>query len=362
MKIFKQSLKVLTNSLTVVILINMTETKVVARWWNKEDEKIRCTLCPRYCLIGEGKTGFCFIRKNEGGVLYSLGYARPAAINIDPVEKKPLFHFLPSTSILSLGTAGCNMGCLFCQNWDISKARLDQVNSTYLPPEKLVKLAIDYHCPSIAFTYNEPTIIAEYVIDTAKIAKRYGIKIVMVSNGYISKEAFYDVYQYVDAANIDLKAITEKFYQKITLSHLEPVKETLKRLKEIETVWYEITNLIIPTLNDSTEEIQELCDWVLDNLGDSIPLHFTAFHPDYKLTNLPRTPKETLIKARNIAIEKGIKYVYTGNVWYNEGSTTFCPKCKTKLIERSWHEVMINKITADGKCPKCGTTIEGVWS
>ncbi len=336
-------------------------TKTLARWWKVENDKVRCLLCPRYCIIGNGQTGFCFIRKNENGKLYSLGYSNPVAINIDPVEKKPLFHFLPSTTILSLGTAGCNMGCLFCQNWDISKAKIDHVRSIYVPPDKLVQLAIEYGCPSIAFTYNEPTIISEYVIDTAKIAKKNGIRIVMVSNGYISKEAFYDVYEHVDAANIDLKAITETFYQKVTLSHLEPVKETLKRLKEIGKVWFEITNLIIPTLNDSTEEIKELCDWILDNLGDSVPLHFTSFHPDYKLLNLPKTPKQKLIEARNIAISKGMKYVYTGNVWFEEGSTTFCPNCKKSLIVRSWHEVMMDKVK-DGKCPYCGTKIEGVWS
>ncbi|MFN4245558.1 MAG: AmmeMemoRadiSam system radical SAM enzyme [Brevinematia bacterium] len=339
----------------------MIKTKELAKWWKTEGNKVRCLLCPRYCLIGDGQSGFCFIRKNENSKLYSLGYSNPVAINVDPVEKKPLFHFLPSTPILSLGTAGCNMGCLFCQNWDISKARIDQVNSIYIPPEKLVQLAIDYNCPSIAFTYNEPTIISEYVIDTAKIARKHGIKIVMVSNGYISKEAFYEVYENVDGANIDLKAITETFYQKITLSHIEPVKETLKRLKEIGTVWFEITNLIIPTLNDSSEEIKQLVDWVLENLGDNIPLHFTAFHPDYKLTNIPRTPKEKLVKSREIAISRGLKYVYTGNIWFEEGSTTFCPNCKKPLIVRSWHQVMINKIH-DGKCPYCKTRIEGIWN
>lgn len=339
----------------------MVEQSVVARWWKKEGDEIRCFLCPRRCVIGEGKTGFCSVRKNEGGVLYSLGYARPVAINIDPIEKKPLYHFLPSTTILSLGTVGCNLGCLFCQNWDISRSETPLTSAMYIPPEKLVKLSIDYNSPSIAFTYNEPTIIGEYVIDTAKIARKYGIKIVMVSNGYISKEAFYEVYENVDGANIDLKAITETFYQKVTLSHLEPVKETLKRLKEIGTVWFEITNLVIPTLNDSIAEIEELCDWVLENLGDRVPLHFTAFHPDYKLTNLPKTPKEKLIEARKIAIRKGIKYVYTGNIWYDEGSTTFCPNCREPLILRSWHEVLINKVQ-NGKCPKCSSTIDGVWS
>ncbi|MEN2997722.1 MAG: AmmeMemoRadiSam system radical SAM enzyme [Brevinematia bacterium] len=333
----------------------------MARWWERDGQRVRCNLCPRSCEIDEGKTGFCCVRENNGGVLYSLGYARPVAVNIDPVEKKPLFHFLPSTTVLSLGTVGCNMGCLFCQNWDISKARVNQVPGMYLPPEKLVKLAIEYNSPSIAFTYNEPTIIGEYVIDTAKIAKKNGIKIVMVSNGYISEKAFYEIYEYVDGANIDLKAITETFYQKYTLSHLEYVKETLKRLSKMGTVWFEITNLIIPTLNDSTKEIEELVDWVLDNLGDSVPLHFTAFHPDYKLTNLPKTPKEKLVEARNIAISKGVKYVYTGNIWYDEGSTTFCPKCKEPLIVRSWHNVLINKVR-NSKCPKCSTKVEGIWN
>ncbi|MGB9621313.1 MAG: AmmeMemoRadiSam system radical SAM enzyme [Brevinematia bacterium] len=337
------------------------ESAIIARWWHKEDGKIRCELCPRYCLIGDGQIGFCFVRENIKGTLYSIGYARPVAINIDPIEKKPLYHFLPSTPILSLGTAGCNLGCMFCQNWEISKARLDQVHSHYVPPEKLIKLAIDYHCPSIAFTYNEPTIIGEYIIDTAIIAKQYGIKIVMVTNGYISKEAFYDVYKYVDAANVDLKAITEDFYKKITLSHLDPVKETLIRLKELGTVWFEITNLIIPTLNDSEKEFHKISEWILENLGNNVPLHFTAFHPDYKLTHLPRTPKETLKKAREIALSKGLKYVYTGNVFDKEGSTTYCPKCNEELVIRNWHEVIINKIN-EGHCPKCGTKIPGVWS
>jgi pyruvate formate lyase activating enzyme len=332
----------------------------IAKWWHNEDGKVRCDLCPRKCLIGDGQVGFCFIRKNIGGVLYSLGYSKPVAVNIDPVEKKPLFHFLPGTAILSLGTAGCNMGCMFCQNWTISKARADEIESFYLPPEEVVKLALRYNCPSIAFTYNEPTIFAEYIIDTAIIAKQYGIKIVMVSNGYISKDAFFDVYKYVDAANIDLKAIREEFYRKITLSHLEPVKETLIRIKELGTVWLEITNLVIPTLNDSDEEFYELSEWVLNNLGDDVPLHFTAFHPDYKLLDKPRTPPQTLMKARRIAQKVGLKYVYTGNVWYDEGSTTYCPNCGEALIKRNWHEIEFNKLEGD-RCPSCGYRISGVF-
>jgi len=342
--------------------MNVTENKhyYIAKWWHNEGEKIRCDLCPRGCLIGEGQVGFCFIRKNIGGTLYSLGYARPVAVNVDPIEKKPLFHFLPGTPILSLGTVGCNLGCMFCQNWDISKARFNEKNSIYLPPEEVVKLAIKYNCPSIAFTYNEPTIFAEYVVDTAIIAKQHGIKIVMVSNGYISKDAFYDVYKYVDAANIDLKSIREDFYKKITLSHLEPVKETLIRIKELGTVWLEITNLVIPTLNDSEEEFYELSEWILNNLGDNVPLHFTAFHPDYKLLDKPKTPPQTLINARRISQEVGLKYVYTGNVWYDEGSTTFCPNCKKPLIKRNWHEIEFNKLK-NGVCPYCNHKIDGVF-
>ena len=331
-----------------------------ARWWETDaNGKIHCYLCPRHCHIGEGQAGFCFIRVNRGGKLYSLGYASPAAIQIDPIEKKPLNHFLPGTRIFSMGTAGCNMGCFFCQNWDISKSRSDQVHSTHVEPEQVVDLAIRYGCPSIAFTYNEPTIWAEYVIDIAKTAHARGINTVMVSNGYITGEAFHEVYDHIDAANIDLKAFTETFYGKITLTHLAPVLETLTRLKKETNVWFEITNLMIPTLNDEENETRKLAEWILENLGPDVPLHFTAFHPDFKLQDKPRTPPETLHRARKIAREVGLHYVYEGNI-FSDGGDTCCPQCDALLIHRSWHDVRANRLK-NGACPNCGSTIPGVW-
>lgn len=335
---------------------------VEARWWQPlEDRKVLCTLCPRFCRIGEGQTGFCFIRKNEGGRLVSLGYGHPAAIQIDPIEKKPLHHFYPGTAIFSMGTAGCNMGCFFCQNWDISKAKSDQVQALSLSPEAVVENAIHHGCPSIAFTYNEPSIWAEYVMDISKAAHERGLKTVMVTNGYITKEAFYDVYPWIDAANVDLKAFTEGFYGRITLTHLAPVLDTLKRLKDDTGVWFEITNLMIPTLNDSVEETQQITDWILENLGDSVPLHFTAFHPDFKLRDKPRTPHETLHQARRLALQAGLKYVYEGNVFCEESQTTSCPKCGKALIRRSWHDLLSYDVTAEGNCKHCGTRIAGYF-
>ncbi len=341
-------------------VLQKTETLKEARWWEPEsDGRLHCYLCPRHCHIGEGKTGFCFIRVNVGGKLYSLGYASPAALQIDPVEKKPLNHFLPGTTIFSMGTAGCNMGCFFCQNWDISKSKHDQVNSAYLPPEDVVKLAIRYGCPSLAFTYNEPTIWGEYVVDIAQLAHEAGLNTVMVTNGFVTREAFHDIYDYIDAANVDLKAFTETFYSKITLSHFEPVLETLKWLKKETNVWFEITNLMIPGLNDDPAETRKLAEWILNELGPEVPLHFTAFHPDFKLRDRPKTPAETLHGARKIAMEVGLKFVYEGNI-FSEGAHTYCPGCGQKIIERSWHDVLENRMK-DGWCLNCGTAIPGVW-
>ncbi|HYH00683.1 MAG TPA: AmmeMemoRadiSam system radical SAM enzyme [Terriglobales bacterium] len=332
-----------------------------ARWWAPmSDGRLHCYLCPRHCHIGEGQSGFCFIRKNEGGKLVQLGYGRPAALNIDPVEKKPLNHFFPGTAILSMGTAGCNMGCFFCQNWDISKAKADQVHSASLTPEEVVALAKRYTAPSLAFTYNEPTIWGEYVIDIARLAHEQGLNTVMVSNGYITREAFFDVYEHIDAANIDLKAFTENFYAKVTLTHLNPVLDTLLWLRYETEVWFELTNLIIPTLNDDADELKKLCDWVLANLGDDVPLHFTAFHPDFKLRDKSATPPETLHRARQIAFDMGLKYVYEGNI-FSDGGNTICPGCKRSIIQRDWHRVLTNHVR-DGKCKHCGTEIAGVFN
>jgi pyruvate formate lyase activating enzyme len=335
--------------------------KVLAKWWEPTDNnKILCTLCPRYCKIGEGQPGFCFIRQNIDGKLYSIGYGRPTGFAVDPIEKKPLNHFLPGTNILSFGTAGCNLGCKFCQNWSMSKAKLDDLNSLEASPEEVVNLAKRYHTPSIAYTYNDPTIFGEYVIDISKIAREEGIKSVMVTAGYIDKEARKDVYKYIDAANVDLKGFTERFYWKNTYSHLNDVLDTLIWLKNETDVWFEITTLLIPDENDSQEEVINECNWILKNLGENIPLHFTAFHPDFKMRDKDRTPEKTLTDARKIAMDMGIKYCYVGNVYNSEGQTTYCPNCNEKLIKRNWHSVLSNNLK-DGKCRKCGQKIEGVF-
>lgn len=339
----------------------VTEDLKLAKWWEKtENGKILCTLCPRYCKIGEGKRGFCFIRQNIAGKLYSSGYGHPVGFAIDPVEKKPLNHFLPGTGILSFGTAGCNLGCRFCQNWETSKAKNDEISSTEASPEEVVELAKRYGVPSIAYTYNDPTIYGEYVEDISKIAGEEGIKNVMVTAGYIDKKAREEVYKYIDAVNVDLKAFTENFYFKLTFSHLEDVLDTLLWLKNETDIWTEITTLLIPDENDTDEEINRMSDWILENLGDEVPLHFTAFHPDFKMRDKPATPPETLTRARKIAMEKGIKFVYVGNVFNSEGQTTYCPNCGEKLIKRSWHSVTSNKLNGN-KCVNCGTEIPGVF-
>lgn len=332
-----------------------------ARWWKSSNGKINCYLCPRYCKIGDGQQGFCFVRKNLNGKLYSTAYGTPCAVNMDPIEKKPLFHFLPGTDILSLGTLGCNLGCIFCQNWTLTKVKRESSitkQSKELLPEDVVNISLHHKCPSIAYTYNEPTIWAEYAVDIAKIAHKYNIKSVMVTNGYISDEALHDVYDNIDAANIDLKSFNENFYKKYTASYLEPVLKTLIRLKKETKVWFEITTLLIPGLNDSDTEIQNLSKWIIDNLSPNVPIHFTAFHPEYKLLDHKPTALETLENARLIAMEIGIKFVYVGNA-LSDSANTYCPKCNKLLIKRSWHSIIFSNIN-NGKC-SCGETIPGIW-
>jgi pyruvate formate lyase activating enzyme len=342
-------------------ILQPTSSLHEAQWWEPEaNGRVHCYLCPRHCHIGHGQSGFCYIRVNQNGKLYSLGYASPAALQVDPIEKKPLNHFLPGTRVFSMGTAGCNMGCFFCQNWDISKSQHDQVRSRHIAPDQVPLLALEHGCPSIAFTYNEPTIWGEYVIDICKAARPLGIKTVMVTNGYITREAFHEIYDHIDAANVDLKAFTENFYGKITLTHLQPVLDTLLWLKNETNVWFEITNLMIPTLNDDPCETRKLAAWILANLGPDVPLHFTAFHPDFKLQDKPRTPPETLHQARAIAREAGLHFVYEGNIHSSAAHTT-CPNCNKLLIRRSWHDVLENRLKA-GKCPDCSTQIPGRWS
>ncbi|OGU69664.1 MAG: AmmeMemoRadiSam system radical SAM enzyme [Stygiobacter sp. RIFOXYC12_FULL_38_8] len=331
----------------------------LAKWWEPHNSgKLLCTLCPRYCTIGEGQIGFCFIRQNIDGKLYSIGYGRPTGFAIDPIEKKPLNHFLPGSSILSFGTAGCNLGCKFCQNWSISKAKLNSVRSEYASPEEVVALAIKHKTPSIAFTYNDPVIFGEYVIDISRLAREVKINSVMVTAGYIDKNARTEVFQFIDAANVDLKAFSEMFYHKLTFSHLAPVLDTLLWLKNETNIWFEITTLLIPNENDSQEEIKRMCDWILINLGNEVPLHFTAFHPDFKLTDKPATPLSTLIAAWQIAVQMGIKFCYLGNVHHHESQTTYCPQCKKALLKRDWHSVTSNNLT-NGLCSYCGAILPG---
>lgn len=329
-----------------------------ALWWHREtDGRLLCTLCPRFCRLGEGQAGFCYIRKNVGGKLYALGYGTSTGFAIDPIEKKPLNHFLPGSEILSFGTAGCNLGCRFCQNWSISKAKLDEAHSRAVTPESVVRLAEKHHVASIAFTYNDPVIWGEFVIDISRLARQRGLKSVMVTAGYITPEARPAVFRNIDAANVDLKAFTERFYHKMTFSHLDPVLDTLKWLKHETDIWFEITNLMIPGENDTVDETKRLCDWVVAHLGDSVPLHFTAFHPDFKLIDRPRTPAATLVRARQIAKAAGLRFCYVGNVDDDEGQTTRCPSCQRVLIRRSWHDLLEYHLV--GEHCACGAAIPG---
>jgi pyruvate formate lyase activating enzyme len=334
-----------------------------ARWWHPDhDGKLLCTLCPRYCRLGDGQAGFCYIRKNEGGRMWSLGYGRTTGFAVDPVEKKPLNHFLPGTPILSFGTAGCNLGCKFCQNWDISKARLDDEKSRPVGPDEVIALAQREGCPSVAMTYNDPVIWAEFAIDIAHAARKNGVRSVLVTAGYVTAEARPELYAEIDAANVDVKAFTEDFYKKVTFSELAPVLETLAWLhKERPSVWIELTNLMIPGLNDDPAETRRLAEWVGAELGDEVPVHFTAFHPDYKMLDTPRTPPATLTRARQIAREVGLKYVYTGNVHDRGGQTTWCPACGAEVIRRDWYAVDPVGLR-DGACAACGGKIAGVFT
>ena len=340
----------------------MPESSYKARWWHKHPEtrKVVCTLCPRECQIPDGGRGFCFVRANHGGELVLTTYGRSSGFCIDPIEKKPLAHFLPGTAVLSLGTAGCNLGCKFCQNWDISKSREMDTLASMAEPQQIVQAAKDSGCRSIAFTYNDPVIWAEYAIDIAKAARQAGIKTVAVTAGYISPDARPAFFKWMDAANVDLKAFTNTFYRKLTQTQLQPVLDTLIYLKRETDVWFEITTLLIPGENDSDDEVRAMCRWVLNELGPGVPMHFTAFHPDFKMKDTPRTPGETLIRARQIAIETGIHYAYVGNVHDPKHERTVCPACGEVLIERDWYELGRFRLI-EGFCPGCGEAIPGVF-
>lgn len=331
-----------------------------ASFYQKLDNKIlQCLLCPRRCVIADKKRGFCGVRENRDGILYTLVYAKPCAIHIDPIEKKPLFHFLPSTSAFSIATAGCNLKCKFCQNWQISQAKPEEVDYIYLEPSDLVKKAKDSASPTIAYTYTEPTIFYEYMLDIAKLAKKQGLRNIMHSAGHINEEPLRQLCKYLDAANIDLKGFSEKYYNEMSLGNLDSVLKTLKILKE-EGAWLEITNLILPGYNDDEDTIIKMCLWIKENLGADVPLHFSRFWPMYKLTALNPTPIETLEKARKIAMDCGLKYVYIGNVPGIEAENTYCPKCKKVIIRRSGYTILEINLE-DGKCKFCGEKIAGIW-
>jgi pyruvate formate lyase activating enzyme len=333
-----------------------------ARFYQKlSDDRLQCRLCPRGCVLKPGERGFCFGRQNIGGELVLTTYGKSSGFAVDPIEKKPLYHFLPGSEVLSFGTIGCNLGCNFCQNWRISRAREELALREKAGPEDIARRAKEAGIPSVAFTYNEPIVFAEYVMDTAEACHRLGVKTVGVTAGYITKFAQEDFFRDIDAVNVDLKAFRDDFYKRLCEASIKPVLDTLVYLKQKTKVWLEVTNLIIPGENDSEEEITEMCQWIAAELGRDVPLHFSAFHPDHQLTDKAWTPAATLRQARKIALDCGIKFVYTGNVRDDEGSTTHCPGCGKAVIERSGF-LVTGQAIRDGKCASCGVEIAGVFA
>ena len=331
-----------------------------ARWWHLlDDGRIQCDLCPRDCRLRDGQRGACFVRGRVGDAMVLTTYGRSSGFCVDPIEKKPLNHFYPGSSVFSFGTAGCNLACKFCQNWDISKSRSFDRLADQASPEAIARAAAEHGCKSVAFTYNDPVIFAEYAMDTADACHAHGIKTVAVTAGYIHEQPRREFFAKMDAANVDLKAFTDEFYVKLTGAHLQPVLDTLKYLRQETDVWVELTTLLIPGHNDSAQEINAMSEWIVKELGADVPLHFSAFHPDYKMANVPPTPLETLIEARQIALAAGLRYVYTGNVHNREGDTTHCPSCGNALIVRDWYEIKQYRLTPDGHCPDCHAQIAG---
>ena len=332
-----------------------------ARYYEKLDhKKIRCTLCPRECVIDDRERGYCGVRENRDGVYYTLVHSRLCSYNIDPIEKKPLFHFHPGSLSFSIATAGCNLNCKFCQNWQISQVSPEQVRSIYVPPKEVARNAADYRCVSIAYTYSEPTIFYEYMIDTAAAARKAGVKNVVVTAGYISPKPLQELCKQVEAIKVDLKAYSEKYYKDIVNGELKPVLEALVTMRKMNT-WTEIVYLVVPTLNDSDAELKGLSQWIKANLGPDVPIHFTRFHPQYILKNLPPTPIQTLEKAKAIADAEGLHYVYIGNVPNHRAEDTVCPKCGKVVIDRIGFTIRENHLQK-GRCKFCDHPIPGIWS
>jgi pyruvate formate lyase activating enzyme len=328
-------------------------------WHTLEDKRIQCDVCPRHCRLREGQRGLCYVRQRLDDQIKLVSYGRSSGFCVDPIEKKPLNHFYPGSSVLSFGTAGCNLACKFCQNWDMSKSREMDTLADQAMPERLAQAAIELACQSIAFTYNDPIVFLEYATDVASACREAGVKSVAVTAGYVDPEPRVEFFDAMDAANVDLKAFTERFYQKICGGQLAPVLETIKYIKHETDVWLELTTLLIPGENDSDAELDAMSGWVLDNLGPDVPMHFTAFHPDWKMRDIPSTPAETLARARQIAMKNGVRFAYTGNVHDPKGSSTYCPNCSALLIERDWYQLGTWGLDELGRCRACQTTLPG---
>lgn len=347
---------------TKVTPLGPAEAIVLTRFWHSlDDGRIQCDACPRACKLHKGQRGLCFVRARLGDQIVLTTYGRSSGFCIDPIEKKPLYHFLPGTPVLSFGTAGCNLACRFCQNWDISKAREYDILADRAAPDSIARRAAELGCRSVAFTYNDPVIFHEYAVDVARACRRAGLKTVAVTAGYVTAEPRAEFYAHMDAANIDLKAFTEDFYHRFCGGHLAPVLETIEFVHREADTWLEITTLVIPGLNDTAQEIDRLSSWMIDRLGADVPLHFSAFHPDFKMLDRPSTPAETLSRARQIAMGNGLRYVYTGNVADPAGQATYCSGCGGVVIQRDWYRLGRWCLDADGRCTACGTHCAGVF-
>jgi pyruvate formate lyase activating enzyme len=338
----------------------MEDTVVSTQYWHElKDKRLQCDLCPRHCRLREGQRGLCYVRQRLDDEIKLVSYGRSSGFCVDPIEKKPLNHFYPGSSVLSFGTAGCNLACKFCQNWDMSKSREMDTLADAAMPERLADAATELACRSIAFTYNDPIIFLEYAVDVAEACREQGVKSVAVTAGYVDPEPRAQFFQAMDAANVDLKAFTERFYHKICGGHLAPVLETLEYIRSETNTWLETTTLLIPGENDSDQELDRMTAWVVEKLGPDVPMHFTAFHPDWKMRDVKATPAASLQRARNIARNNGVRFAYTGNVHDPEGASTWCPSCGELLIERDWYRLGRWNLTGHGACKHCGTVIAG---
>lgn len=335
---------------------------VPTKYWHRlDDGRVQCDVCPRHCRLRDGQRGFCFVRANRGGEVVLTSYGLSSGFCVDPIEKKPLNHFLPGTPVLSFGTAGCNLGCRFCQNWDMSKSRETATLADRATPEMLAAAAKRLDCRSVAFTYNDPVIFMEYAMDTADACRAEGIRSVAVTAGYMCAEPRREFYCHMDAANIDLKGFTERFYEKICSAHLQDVLDTLVFVKRETSTWLEVTTLLIPGENDAEDELESMAAWMVEKLGPEVPWHFSAFHPDWKMRETPYTPPATLRRAREIALSHGMRFVYVGNVHDESGSSTYCPECQSKVIGRDWYELTKWGMAGDGRCSRCGAVVPGVF-